>query len=133
MLTGSVRGTEGKVWEESGKAMHELSLCQSIIEILKAQAEPHQYQRVRRVELRVGPRAMVEPASMVFAFGVASRGTLAEGAVLDVVEVPGRAVCLDCLHEGEVEKLAEACPRCGSYRRMMEEDPGLRLGEIEVD
>lgn len=113
--------------------MHELSLCQAILEILKEQAERHQYRKVHRVELRVGPRAMVEPSSMVFAFGAVSRGTLAEGALLDIVAVPAKAVCLDCSHEAEAERLGEACPRCGSDRWMLEEDVGLRLGEIEVD
>ncbi|MDD4933176.1 MAG: hydrogenase maturation nickel metallochaperone HypA [Methylacidiphilaceae bacterium] len=113
--------------------MHELSLCQSIVEILEEQSRRHHYRRVRRVELRVGPRAMVEPASMVFSFGVASRGTLAEGAALEIRPVPARAVCLDCSCEGEVAKLAEACSNCGSYRLLWEEDGGLRLGEIEVD
>lgn len=113
--------------------MHELSLCQSIVEILKAQARHHQYQSVRRIELRVGPGAMVESASMVFAFGVASRGTLAEGAILEIRPVPAKVVCLDCSHQGEMEKLAEACSRCGSYRLLWEEGGGLRLGEIEVD
>lgn len=113
--------------------MHELSLCRSIVGILQEQAERHHYRSVRRVELRVGPRAMVEPGAMVFSFGVASRGTLAEGAVLEIRPVPARAACLDCSYEGKVEKLAEACPSCGSHRLMLEEDLGLRLGEIEVD
>ncbi len=113
--------------------MHELSLCRSIVGILQEQAERHRYRTVRRVELRVGPRAMVDPAAMVFSFGVASRGTLAEGAALEIEPVPARAVCLDCSAEGEVERLGEACPDCGSYRRMVGEDIGLRLGAAGVD
>jgi hydrogenase nickel incorporation protein HypA/HybF len=113
--------------------MHELSLCRSLVGILETQAGRHHYRRVRRVELRVGPQAMVDPGAMVFSFGVASRGTLAEGAVLEIRPVPARVVCLDCTQEGEAEKLAEACPVCGSYRLLWEEDAGLRLGEIEVD
>lgn len=113
--------------------MHELSLCRSIVGILQEQAVRHHYRRVRRVELRVGPRAMVEPAAMVFSFGVASRGTLAEGAVLVIEPVPAKALCLDCSAEREAAKLGEPCPDCGSYRRMLGEDIGLRLGEIEVD
>ncbi|MGD9897130.1 MAG: hydrogenase maturation nickel metallochaperone HypA [Candidatus Methylacidiphilaceae bacterium] len=114
--------------------MHELSLCQSIVEILKERAGSHDYRTVSRVELRIGPRAMVEPDAMAFCFAVASRGTLAEGAALEIRFIPARVVCLDCLGQGEVEKLASACPRCGSYRLLMEEeDSGLRLGEIEVE
>ncbi|QSR85294.1 hydrogenase maturation nickel metallochaperone HypA [Methylacidimicrobium sp. B4] len=113
--------------------MHELALCRSILAILQEQAEQHHYKSVRRIELRVGPRAMVEPEVMAFSFGVASRGTLAEGALLEIRPVPAQAACLDCSYEGKVEKLAQACPRCGSYRLMLEEDIGLRLGEIEVD
>lgn len=113
--------------------MHELSLCRSILGILQEQAERHRYRRVLRVEVRVGPRAMVEPEAMIFSFGVAARGTLAEGALLEIHPVAARAVCLDCGCEGRVAKLAQPCRQCGSYRLLVEEDIGLRLGEIVVD
>ena len=41
--------------------MHEMSLCQGVVQILEEQAKTHAFTRVRTVRLEIGPLAAVEP------------------------------------------------------------------------
>jgi hydrogenase nickel incorporation protein HypA/HybF len=57
--------------------MHEMSLCQGMVQIIEEKAKAHAYTRVRTVRLEIGPLATVEPEAMRFCFDAATRGTLA--------------------------------------------------------
>ena len=59
--------------------MHEMSLCESILDILKAQAAKDSFTRVKRVAVDIGPLSCVEPEALKFGFDVVMRGSLAEG------------------------------------------------------
>ena len=41
--------------------MHEVSICQSIVDTLQAELEEEQFQNVREVHLKVGVLSCVEP------------------------------------------------------------------------
>ena len=49
-----------------------------------------------RVRLEIGQLAAVMPDAMRFCFDVCARNTVLEGAALEIVEIPGRALCDDC-------------------------------------
>ena len=81
--------------------MHELSLCAGIVDVLREQAREQDYARVRTVWLEVGQLAGVEVEALRFGFDVATRETLAEGAALEIVPVPGAAWCRGCERENK--------------------------------
>ena len=91
--------------------MHELGIARSIAGIV---VERSGGLRVTRVGLEVGSLAAIVPDAIQFCFEVCVRGTVAEGAALDVTEVPARATCRDCRHEFRAEDWLEPCPQCGS-------------------
>jgi hydrogenase nickel incorporation protein HypA/HybF len=62
--------------------MHELSLTQNVVAIV---AEAAGRRRVKRVTLEVGTLAGVLTDSIAFCFDVVARGTVVEGAALDIV------------------------------------------------
>lgn len=113
--------------------MHELSLCQSLIELLQQQAEAQAFTRVRQLWLEVGPLAAVDPEAIRFAFTAASQNTLAEGAKLHLIELLGRARCRSCGHEGAIDNWDQPCPACGEYRLQVLSGEELRIRELEVD
>ncbi|MDR1740772.1 MAG: hydrogenase maturation nickel metallochaperone HypA [Synergistaceae bacterium] len=79
--------------------MHELSFAEAIQSTL---AElPLDGRRVRRVVLSVGRMRQVDPELLEFAFGVASRGTPSEGAVLSIL--PARSDMDMVIESVEVE------------------------------
>ena len=76
--------------------MHELSLCQNIIDQLRELARQHDAASVSRLEVQVGVLSGVEPQLLEQAFLFAKAGTLAEHAVMRTELVQPRVACLAC-------------------------------------
>lgn len=112
--------------------MHEMSLCESILDILKEQAQAQAFSRVERVCLEVGPFSGVEVEAMRFGFDVVAKGSLAENAVLEIVETEASAWCMDCSAPVKIEQRYGPCPQCGSHRLQVTGGDELRIRELEV-
>lgn len=112
--------------------MHEMSLCESILDIIRDHALRDRFSRVRRISLEIGPLSSVEPEALRFGFDVVMRGTLAEGAAL-VIETPeAPAFCPCCLETVTIRHRLDACPNCGSDGLQMTGGQELRIREMEV-
>jgi hydrogenase nickel insertion protein HypA len=72
--------------------MHEMSLCESILQICEDEARRQGFKRVTRVRLEIGRLSGAEPEAMRFSFDAVTRGSLAEGAVLEIIDMPGTVV-----------------------------------------
>ena len=112
--------------------MHEMSLCEGVLQVIQDHAERHGFSRVETVWLEIGGLSGVEVESMRFCFDAVTRGSLADGARLEIIEVPGRAWCLKCAKEVQVEKRFDACPDCGSYQLQVIGGEEMRIKELEV-
>jgi len=113
--------------------MHELSLNEALIALVEDEARKHGCTRVRTVRVEIGAISAIEPEAMRFCFDAVTRGTLAEGAALDIVTVPGRGRCVDCGREVSLTQRLELCPQCGTgFVRPFAGDD-LRLKELEVE
>lgn len=113
--------------------MHEIALTESIVEIVAEEARKQGFGKVRRVRLRLGAFAGVEPEPLRFCFDAVSRGTVAEGAALDIVRTPGEGWCPDCGKSAPLEERFGACPECGGRNVQMTSGDELRIEELEVD
>ena len=107
--------------------MHELSLAAAVVDACVEQAAGA---RVLRVWLDVGELAAVLPDALRFAFEVCAAGTSAEGAGLEIREIPGRAVCHDCGRTTALSAPYGIC-ECGGYLRIVE-GKELRIKEMEI-
>ena len=100
--------------------MHEMSLTESLVESCRGGSRKQGFSRVQRRPARRDRRAEPCRAGGVrFCFDAVARGTIVEGARLDIANVPGAGWCLDC---GKTVALAErfgACPECGAHRVQM--------------
>ena len=76
--------------------MHELSLANGIIGIVKAEAEKSGFQRVLEISLKVGEYSGIVPRCLEEFFPVAAEGTPAQGAALRIEVLPARFRCYDC-------------------------------------
>lgn len=112
--------------------MHELSLAESVIQIIEEAAVAQQFERVRVVWLEIGSMASVEPDALRFCFDAVARDTVAQGARLEIVEVPGTGTCVDCGSVHPMTDLFDACPACGSYAVKASGGTGLRVKELDV-
>lgn len=113
--------------------MHEMSLTESVVEILQDEARRQGYSRVKKVWLEIGVLSGVEPEAMEFCFDVVTRGTLAEGAHLEIIRAPGQGWCLDCEKTVALSERFGACPECGGYKVQMTGGDEMRVKELEVE
>lgn len=94
--------------------MHELAITGSVIDLINQEARDRGFRKVLAVSLRVGEYSGLVPECLREFFPIAARGSIAEGAALDIQSVPAAFRCLDCGYEGPVERRAACCPDCGS-------------------
>ncbi|HKK22443.1 MAG TPA: hydrogenase maturation nickel metallochaperone HypA [Pseudohaliea sp.] len=113
--------------------MHELSLCESILDIIEEHARTHGFTQVRTVRIAVGILSCVEPEALHFGFEVVTRGTVAEGAVLEIDRPPGEAWCWDCQALVPVADRISGCPTCGGFRLEFHAGDQMRVTELDVD
>ncbi len=113
--------------------MHEMALCESILETLRTEARAQQFARVKRVCLEVGPLAGVEIEALRFGFDVVMRGSLAEDARLEIIECPAVAWCFNCEATMPIRERFEPCARCGSHQLQVTAGEELRIRELEVE
>ena len=93
--------------------MHELSIAQSLLDIIVDESRNHRLGRVNLVRLRIGDLAAVVPESLRFCFDLVSRDTVASGAVIEIESVAVGARCEKCDFTFEVKDRVFECPKCG--------------------
>jgi hydrogenase nickel incorporation protein HypA/HybF len=113
--------------------VHELSLAQSIVEIVTPIARQHGARRVVRVRLTLGELTHADPDTLGFAFEVACKDTLLEGCALEITRVPLTGRCPACAWEGPLDAGARRCPRCGGDGFRVTGGRELQLESIDVD
>jgi hydrogenase nickel incorporation protein HypA/HybF len=109
--------------------MHELGLTRSVVAICSERA---QGAKVRRVTLEIGELTAVLPESVRFCFDICAQGSVLEGALLEIVEVAGAAICRDCGGAVALHALYGRCS-CGSANLRLVAGEELRIKEMEVE
>ena len=113
--------------------MHEMSLAESVRQIIEDAARKQNFIRVKTVWLEIGQLACVEKEAMRFCFDAAMRGSIAQQARLEIVETAGRGQCIQCSLDIPVAALYEPCPNCGSYQVRVTGGDEMRVKELEVE
>lgn len=108
--------------------MHELGITQSIVGICE---ENSGGARVKRVIIEIGRLSAIMPDAIRFCFDICTAGTVVEGAKLEIMETPGRAVCNTCKAEFEIAALFGQCA-CGSSSVTVIAGEEMKVKEIEV-
>lgn len=110
-----------------------MSLAESVREIVEETARASGARRVGVVRLEIGALAQVEVDAMRFAFDVVMRGSLADGARLEIVETPGQAWCMQCSTTVAIERRGDPCPHCDSLQLQVSAGDRMRVIDIEID
>lgn len=113
--------------------MHEMSLAQSILDIILQESGNHKVTRVLSVALKVGELSAVETESLRFCFEFLTKGTPAEGAQLDIERVQVTCRCQDCASDFTVKELTFSCPSCGSGKLEMLSGRELSVESFEAE
>ena len=107
-------------------------MAQSLLEIVEQEARPYAGARVTRVQLRIGKLSTVVPDALRFAFDAITRRGIAEGAVLEIEEVPLSIRCRQCEEVFIVEDPFMICPRCEGIDVEMVSGRELEIRSMEI-
>jgi len=113
--------------------MHEMSLAESVREIVEETARANGARRVGVVRLEIGRLAMVEVDAMRFAFDVVKRGSLAGDALLEIIETDGSAWCMRCSKPVPIAQRGDACPYCDSHQLQVTGGEQFRVLDIQIE
>lgn len=112
--------------------MHEMSLVEGVLQIVEEAARSQGFTRVNAVYLEIGQLACVEKEALRFCFDAVMCDSIAAGARLEIIDIPGHGRCMQCDASIPIAALYEACPQCGSYQIQVTGGNGMRVRELEV-
>ncbi|HEY2409758.1 MAG TPA: hydrogenase maturation nickel metallochaperone HypA [Polyangiaceae bacterium] len=108
--------------------MHELSVAMEVVELVTARAAGA---RVKRVVVEVGALAAILPDALAFSFQVASDGTSAAGAELQIIERDAQGRCRSCQRESAQRDILASCV-CGERNFDWLSGAELKIREMEI-
>lgn len=113
--------------------MHELSVAESILDIVQQRALEHRATRVLSLVIHVGELSAVVADALRFAFEVLARDTCAKDARLEIVLIPWRVECPACATNYQVSNGMPSCPACGSGGGRVLSGRELALMEMNIE
>lgn len=113
--------------------MHEMSIVQSLIEIIRDEMAKNHARTLKSVRLRVGEMSAIVPDALSFCFEVMTSGTEMEGARLITEVVPVEGICRVCGERFKIRDFVFLCPSCGGTSVETVAGQELTVVEIEVE
>jgi hydrogenase nickel incorporation protein HypA/HybF len=108
--------------------MHELGITRSVVAIC---AENSNGARVLRVTLEIGKLSAILPEAVRFCFDICAKGTVVEGASLEILETEGQGLCRVCGQNVALTQLVGRCD-CGSKDLQIVAGEELKVKEMEI-
>ncbi len=112
--------------------MHELSVALGIVKIAEQEARKAGVRQVKKITLDIGYLAGVEFEALDFAWPLAVKDTVLEGAERVINKIAGRARCLECDKQYALQHLYDGCPYCGSYFKDIMKGKELLVRSLEL-
>ena len=114
--------------------MHELSIAHSLVEVASEAAQQAGAERVFSVHIRLGVLVGVVRSSLEFCYGLTTEGTILEGSLLVVRELPVIIYCDECECEMELSKVHNfCCPRCHTPCGELRQGRELDIDFLEIE
>lgn len=115
--------------------MHEMAIVTSVVDKVVEYAQQNDAAKVNRVTLVVGDIHDIVDALMESCFQHMARGTVAEGASLELARIPFRAQCSECnlVYPADIRsKDTLVCPDCGSSNFRIFNGNEFMIRDIEI-
>jgi hydrogenase nickel incorporation protein HypA/HybF len=113
--------------------MHELGIAQSIFDAIQVEATRHPQARAKKVVVRIGELAAVNPDALKFAFEILTRDRELQSLELEIEICLRRQRCGACGAEFDVAGYELNCPKCGEQRTQCIGGDQLELAYVEME
>ena len=112
--------------------MHELAICQALMEQVERIGQEQRAQHVESIRLGIGPLSGIEPRLLEQAFYVARAGSIADQARLVIESTPVIVSCKQCGAQTRVLPSRLLCGQCGDWRTTLVSGDEMCLQNIEL-
>ncbi|HMS83872.1 MAG TPA: hydrogenase maturation nickel metallochaperone HypA [Nitrospira sp.] len=115
--------------------MHELYLMTQVVKAVETKLGETGSAKLSAVRLKVSALSHMfthDGASLQTAFSLAARGSMAEGAALEIIPVPGDAWCPACCRACMVTRSNESCSVCGGTVMASSVEPEVVIHELVI-
>lgn len=112
--------------------MHELAVCQSLLQEVARIAADRRAAAVTDIHLGIGPLSGVEADLMRDAFPIAAAGTVASAASLHLRRTDVRVRCTACGAESSAVPNRLVCASCNDWRTTLVSGDELLLERVEL-
>ncbi|HGE73112.1 TPA: hydrogenase maturation nickel metallochaperone HypA [Candidatus Poribacteria bacterium] len=92
--------------------MHEISLIESIIDIVLSEMSKNNITKVSSISLKIGKMLQVMEETLRFGFEIMSQNTPLEGAEIIIENTPVIGRCKNCGNEFQIDDWFDSCPNC---------------------
>lgn len=114
--------------------MHELSIAQSIVDVVEERATECNAAHVKSVRLKIGEASSIVADSLTFSFEMlTSLDPVLAGARLCIDTVPHRAWCRHCASEFTILNFVAQCPTCQEWSKEVVSGNELQILEMEIE
>lgn len=112
--------------------MHELSLLESVREIIEQEAKSQNFVKVRQITLAIGTLSCIETSALRFGFEVVMADSVAADAELCIETVAALGRCRHCGKDMPMQTLHQCCVFCDQYGVDIFQGNGLKIKELLV-
>lgn len=112
--------------------MHEMSIAQSILDIIIPIAQREGAERITAVNVVAGELRAIVPLQLTFCFSLMAENTIASAAQLNLETIPVTAHCKGCGETFVVHDYQYVCPKCCGLDIEVTGGTDLRVVDIEV-
>ena len=88
--------------------MHEFAFAVDIFKVAEATAKKYNAKKITEVVLEIGELTLIVPELLRQSFKMATAGSIAEEAYLNITITPGKIKCRDCNEISEITLTEEA-------------------------
>lgn len=122
-------------WIPKGRVItvHEMGILVHLIDQVERVVDREQVGRIVKLVLQIGELSSVVPRYMHYYYPAAIKGTILQGAELEIEEIPGVGRCHDCGQEFSVVQYRGRCPGCQSYEYKLLSGRELLIKELVVE
>ena len=110
-----------------------MSLAEGVLQLIEDSARQQRFSRVSTVWLEIGELSGVEVEAMKFCFDAVTRDSVAQGARLEIIALPGSGWCMACAATVPMSEVFGECPLCGGHQMQVTGGTEMRLKELEVE
>ncbi|MFO0700725.1 MAG: hydrogenase maturation nickel metallochaperone HypA [Nitrospira sp.] len=115
--------------------MHELHLMTQVVKAVETKLGETGSAKLSAVRLKVSALSHVfahDAPTLQTTFLLAARGTRAEGAIVEIIPVPGDAWCPTCRRACMVTRPNESCSVCGGTVLASSVEPEVVIHELVI-